>query len=734
MIRIFSILLFFVAIFFLFSTKPANAQFFCQPYPGCCGTLPPGFCFPSGGGPTPTPTPINTCSAGVGCNATGNGCPVACLTDVNGKNTGTKCWTGKLDCTGSCGNCGGYNGCITDYVACPTPAPVCTPGVGCNATGNGCPVVCVQSGGVNTGQKCWSGKLDCTGGCGNCGGNNGCITDYVACPTPAPCPGTGIPSTGWGGNCSPAGAQQKLACGTFECSVAQCTQYSGSTYCWYNSGACYNDPVGCASVFNGYTQTNYTCNTSRQWVQTGQSCVATCKPNCNSSPSCGSCGVQCGQGLKNCTYTRYNGSDSCTQVAAPPQQCTNVCPNGQQCKQNFCVASNTITGNVFVDVNKNTLKDAGEGNYSGQITITSTGGTVTTASGSYTVNGLTGGTYTVSYTNLPTGYSLTYPLNGPPPSFTVQVGATCSIGGSNSASCDPSGNISNLNFGITNSNPWIQIIGSDGRIDSGFNDPIPQAASCGAYASTPGSQSAPGIIFSGASSYTFGQGQASQNPYNWVAGGLSYPDSYGPVKSGGLVKTGFSFLQSKASQAGLNIVDISAYCSGGITNCTLSGTIPHGVYIANGSMTIVNGSFTFPTGQNYVILVNGDLTIKGKIFVPNGSTAVFSASGNINVDKSVGESSVSSTASDIEGVYSSDKSFILQGTNNCSLGNDTRFNVAGAVITNAAGNGGSFQNLRDLCAGNVSCPAFSTISRPDLILNTPDFMKQANFTYQEIAP
>lgn len=590
---------------------------------------------------------------------------------------------------------------------------------------------------ANNGTEAWQCQAD-----GTWWSDGTCWPQTCSNPTPTPtpvsCPGTGIPSSGWGGSCSPAGSQTKLACdGPGSCSVAACQVYSGSTYCWYNSGTCYNDPTNCASVYNGYTQTNQTCSPStKTWVTTSTACVTSCLPNCNSRKQCSSCGVQCGVGLyQNCQYTAYTGGGSCNPTNAPPDNCTNICPNGQICKQNFCVLTNMISGNVFVDANKNTLKDAGELNYTGAITITSTSGTVTTSAGNYTISSLNpNASYTVSYTNLPTGYQLTYPLNGPPPSFTVSVGTPCSVGGSNSASCDGAGNISNLNFGITNSNPWIQIIGNDGRIDNGFNDAIPSGATCGSYASIPGSQSAPGLIFSGASSYTFGQGQASQNPYNWVAGGLTYPETYGPVKTGGLVKTGFSFLQSKASQAGLNIVDIATYCTGGITNCTLPGTLPHGVYIANGNMTIATGSYTFPTGQNYVILINGDLTIKGKILVPNGSTAIFSASGNINVDKAVGETTVTSTASDIEGIYSSDKSFIVQGTNNCSTGNDLRLNVSGAVITNAAGGGGSFQNQRDLCGGNVSCPAFSSIARPDLILNTPDFMKQANFTYQEIAP
>ncbi|HKC14537.1 MAG TPA: hypothetical protein VKC89_01055 [Patescibacteria group bacterium] len=380
-----------------------------------------------------------------------------------------------------------------------------------------------------------------------------------------------------------------------------------------------------------------------------------------------------------------------------------------------------------MDNNKNTLKDSNETNYTGSITIASTGGSVSSAGGAYTVSNLNTGTYTISYTDKPSGYQLTYPLNGPPPSFQVAVGGTCSTGGSNSATCS-GGSIANLNFGITNSNPWIQCIGADCRVDSGFINKIPANASCGPYASLPGSGGTPGLVFTGNTTADFGQGRASQN--DWVAGGISYGETYSPTKIGGQIKTSYSFLLSKGKP-----VDIASYCTGGISSCTLSSSLPHGIYIANGNLKLVGGGYTFGASQDFVILVkNGDLTIAEKIFVPVGSTAIFSSSGNITVDKAVGEAVNSSTTADIEGIYSADKNFIVQGTNDCSVGTDLRLNVGGSVITNASLNGGSFQNQRDLCAGNVQCPAFSAAERPDFILNSPNFLKQANFTYQEIAP
>ncbi len=431
----------------------------------------------------------------------------------------------------------------------------------------------------------------------------------------------------------------------------------------------------------------------------------------------------------------YTGPQPCVQTLAPSQPCNKNCPNGQNCQSNLCVADNTISGNVYVDTNVNTYKDNGEVNYTGPATLSlSTGATVNAINGAFTFTNLLPGTYTVNYTNPPTGaggYSVTYPLNGPPPSLIVTVGSgTCSTNGAHDASCDASGDIISLDFGITNNKPWIQGQGSDMRIDSGFIDKIPASAVSGPYASINGSGATPGLIFTGTSTPDFGQGNASTKL--WIVGGPQNSEIYAPTQVGGTVKTSYSYVYGKASQANITPTDISPSCTGGIANCTLSPSIPHGVYVANGNLVL--NAFNFPAGQNYVILVNGDLTVKGRITVPNGSTALFSASGNINIDPSVGETTPSSVTSDIEGIYSADKTFTAQGNNNCSIGPDKRLNIAGSVITNAGGAGGSFVYQRDLCANDIYYPTVYFIERPDFIINSPEFLNQPNFTYQEIAP
>lgn len=408
----------------------------------------------------------------------------------------------------------------------------------------------------------------------------------------------------------------------------------------------------------------------------------------------------------------------------------------------------TVSGNVFVDQNKDSLQNGADGNYTGGISITPNpaGVTVTYPTpGSYVINNMPGGQYTISYPSLPTGYQMTYPKNGPPPSFTVRVGnvstgGACSVSGHNAAACDVNGNITALRYGITNSIPWIQSTGGDitgnevtDPSGGGISNTIPPGASCGPYMSLTGSGGTPGVIYAGAGSYSFGSGQASPNPYNWVIGGLSYPDTYIPTTPG-VIRTSYGYMRSLATQSGLTPVDIAGYCgAGGISNCTLSSSIPNGLYISNGNLTLTGASYTFPANRNFVILVNGNLTINTEVHVPIGSTAFFTTSGDISVGSNVGETVITSTRSNIEGYYSTDRSFYSLGLNACPTV-DRRLNVAGSIVVNASLTGGSFVNQRDLCAGDLQCPVFMVIERPDFVLNSPEFLKSARRVWREIAP
>lgn len=397
----------------------------------------------------------------------------------------------------------------------------------------------------------------------------------------------------------------------------------------------------------------------------------------------------------------------------------------------------TITGNVFNDANKNRLKDAGETNFNGSITIASvntgggSSGTVTTGGGAFTVTGLNPGTYRISYSSLPTTYSLTYPQNGPPPSFQVTVGTGCNTNGALGATCNV-GNILNLNFGITNSIPWLQVYDLNIRFDDGFTNIVPAAPQYPSYTIAQSSgASNPGIVFTGDGSANFGQGQASST--SWLVGGTTYPEVF-PTNANRLQSSYQAQLET-AARGNITPTDLATVpgCSN-IANCTLPADLSSGVYQANGNVTL--NAYTAPVGRDYIFLISGNLTLNGNIVIPNGSTALFSTARDIIVPAAVGAATNAfpAPAAQLQGFYSAGEDVIIQGINNCLTGPDRMLVVAGSMAMNASGNGGSLINQRDLCGDNPRYPSLIIQARPDFILNAPTFIMKQNNYFREVAP
>ncbi len=390
---------------------------------------------------------------------------------------------------------------------------------------------------------------------------------------------------------------------------------------------------------------------------------------------------------------------------------------------NFGIAQeNTVSGNVFVDLNKNGIKDAGENNYAVTPSINANGGTVTkNADGSYTVSNLLPGTYMVSYNFLPINYYITSPLNGPPPSFAITVGSGCSVNGAPGATCT-NGNITNLSFGISNTYPWFQASCGDIRNDNGINDYLPDYVPLGQFALiTNATCPTSPLAFTGSSDPFFGQGQASAT--NQVVGGSSYPEVFSSTVT---LATAYPSLLIKAQDANIIPTDLATVCT--LSNCTLPNNLAHGIYLATGDVTL--NTDKFQNNNNYIFLINGTLTLNGDITVPNSSTALFSTTKNIVVAATVG-SAANATASSLDGWFIAGQNFLVNSQGNC---NDLRLNIGGSVVVNALGSGGTFQNTRDLCGNDAADPTISVAQRLDMILNAPQFIKQQLTISQEVAP
>lgn len=394
----------------------------------------------------------------------------------------------------------------------------------------------------------------------------------------------------------------------------------------------------------------------------------------------------------------------------------------------------TITGAVFNDINKNRKQDTGDRPYTGGITISASSGTLTTDSttGTFRVEGLWPGTYTVSYTSpLPAGYILIYPKNGPPPTFLVTVGDTCSVDTGSGAYCDK-GDVKSLDFSISNSIPWIQTNDLNVRLDNGFTNKVPDTSLYSTFAlGQTSNANSPGVLIIGNGSYDFGAGKASST--NWIAGGGLYPEVYKNT-SKTISRVSYTNLLAKAQQAKLDITDMTTIptCRT-LTNCNLNPGLASGIYLANGDVEL--DDITFLVGRKYIFLINGNLKIKGNIEVPPSGNATFAVKHTITVDQSVGIDPVAPLpAGQIQGNFTTEDSFLIPGQDDCVIGPDKMLNLEGAIIVNANGTGGKFSYSRDLCGGNPEYPTVTIRPRLDFIFSSPTFLMQHQLYSNEVTP
>lgn len=409
-----------------------------------------------------------------------------------------------------------------------------------------------------------------------------------------------------------------------------------------------------------------------------------------------------------------------------------------------------ISGSVFNDLNKNKLKDPTDEAYTGNVSIlsqavtTSTNGTVTiNPNGTYLVTGLYPGQYKISFTSpLPKGYNFIWPVNGPPPLFAATVGPGCTVDSTTGAACTNNNDITNLNFSISNSIPWIQSYGLDIRFDNGFTNLIPAGTTCGggSYASGTMGTNGPGIVFSGDRSTDFGNGSAS--PKNWVAGG-TFPEVYGSKLP---LKTSTANLVQSAKKAGIyNTIDSIASCKNPDRNCNIQGMQKGFYHVAktqnnpNGDL-LLDSNIIFSTGP-YVIVAEGTITLsKGMAITTTASASdsatLIMAGKDFVIDNTVGTSKNDCPADgQLQGIFSADHNITISGNQGrCDVSQDTALNVDGAFIVNAARQGGKLVNDRDLCGDNPKYPSLTFKARPDFLLNVPGFLTKQQTVSHEDSP
>lgn len=637
------------------------------------------------------------------------------------------------------------------------------------------------------------------------------------------CPGGDEEKPCWGSCITYCDSNPLVQCGACNASepANTCGSTSGDRTCKYGGpGSCtpHGSPQQACSYNYDNCSNNYTCPAGAGFQQDCETHIfvhvyidyghdgshdanypfGVVKLNGGNAQTTGADGSVTYGGLTTGNYTisYADNSPDYAAVGATTQN-VNLTNNNGDVTVNFRVTPlYKISGNVFNDKNKNLNYDGPDSLYQGNTTIHVAGGPTNVNDMSQsdstfdTGEVLWSGNYTVSQTHsLDAGYQYTTPS-----SWSVTVGNTgtagpnCNVSTSPDAACgNPSnGSISNLNFGMTNEHPHEQAVCMDVRTDNQGNGTIsnpfpPAGATCGgengsqAIINNGVCSTGSGIVYSCNGTYDFDLGTNDAN--NWSAGGASQDTECYSGPGLDVIPTSYGYMTTTAKESNItpvnldNLANPNPNTSCTTTDCVLPPTLPKGLYKVNGDLTLDAALYTFPapadpttTSQAYIILVNGDLHIKGNILVPKGTVVVFSASGSIYVDKNVGNNmtssaSVTNNAPNLEGIYSADKSFIVEtagtGNNICNADGsplDKRLVVLGIIITNAAKGGGQFTDNRDLCIYDTSCS--TTVSGDGgnggdgmggdgqgLLLNylldvmaDGKFMLNKNFNWQELRP
>lgn len=136
-----------------------------------------------------------------------------------------------------------------------------------------------------------------------------------------------------------------------------------------------------------------------------------------------------------------------------------------------------------------------------------------------------------------------------------------------------------------------------------------------------------------------------------------------------------------------------------------------------------SGNWSIGDGQTVGFLVDGNLTINGKINLTGSGLAFFIASGTITIASSVGVPPSSNTPV-VEGLYVANGT-LATGTSGSGT---ERFVGKGSFVA------GTVKLQRDLGDTNVSTSAELFIYNPRLLFNQPEFMMDRKYFWQETPP
>lgn len=201
------------------------------------------------------------------------------------------------------------------------------------------------------------------------------------------------------------------------------------------------------------------------------------------------------------------------------------------------------------------------------------------------------------------------------------------------------------------------------------------------------------------------------------------------------VKTDFAYYKEK-----LRIGDSYQQLPPTITqpSSDLNGSTTNGVIVhyRRGDLAFKpQERWNIPAGQHHLILVDGNIIFSSGsittgdqqlVSVEQGGTVMFVASGNIVVSGDIGNSDLTSTKSNLEGIYVGDN-IIIEGYPTTAP--DIRFVGAGSFY----GWSGVQLNRRfNDITHNADTPTEAFIYRPDFVINLPDALRDSSIVWREV--